>query len=329
MPYCQGFDYDVFLSYAHRNNWDKWVTDLHEVLKLRLAEALYQDAAIWRDDGGLDGKLVDEGIQAALANSAVFVAVVSGAYLNSKYCCDIELPAFRHPHFPNKIREYSRILSIAYEIPEEKPVESWPEPLRATQFVKFHSPDGPFIRTPRRDPKEDYWRAVEELVRKIKAVLLELKKGAAGAEVAVLAPPVTSAAPAAKPLAFKARWRRPNVHITYQRRDKGRADTLANGLTPRCEVVTLLPHDAAVERQQRHLQNADGHILLFDAPDIPWAEDQTLASLRIAAEQGRPRRVGLLADSLDEFSVRSEMIYPILPANGGTDAFVSAIGEGN
>jgi hypothetical protein len=63
--FCQDFKYDLFISYAHLNNQKPgsqdqgWVTDLHETLRVRLAEKLYVQPAIWRDTGGLDGKVLD------------------------------------------------------------------------------------------------------------------------------------------------------------------------------------------------------------------------------------------------------------------------------
>ena len=113
------------------------MTDLHETLRVRLAEKLYVQPAIWRDTGGLDGKVLDAGIREALENSAVFLAVVSGAFLASKYCVPVELAGFRHPRFPLVIRGRSRIVVVAYEGPTETPRSTWPAqaPGRALRSV--------------------------------------------------------------------------------------------------------------------------------------------------------------------------------------------------
>ena len=111
MSYCQGFQYDIFISYANNDNNFGWINDLHEVLDKRLPEDLYQKPKIWRDNGGLDGKPIDAGIKEALENSAVFLAVGSGAYLSSKYCVPIELAGFHHRHFPDIVRDFSRVVT--------------------------------------------------------------------------------------------------------------------------------------------------------------------------------------------------------------------------
>ena len=90
MSIVPDFAYDVFISYAHVNDQriaeddQGWVTDLHDVLSKKLLEEMRVRPKIWRDEGGLDGKQIHQGIEAALQSSAVFLAVVSAAYLESE-----------------------------------------------------------------------------------------------------------------------------------------------------------------------------------------------------------------------------------------------------
>jgi hypothetical protein len=325
MGYCQDFDHDIFISYAHADNWDHWIDDLHNALKARLPEDMFKPPEIWIDAGGLDGKTIDGGIQSALQSSACLVAVVSGAFLYSTYCVPIEVSNFRHPHFPPVIRDVSRVISVAYRIPDEHPIPSWPELLRGVQAVRFDSPAGPHLRPPRRDPSSLYWIAMEDLVRKIMVVLKELKKGLGGAEVATMEPP--AALPTnggVRKTAYQAVWK-PKVHVTYDRTDKSQTDKLVGDLASDCELVTVLPRDSSPERRARYLQNADGHILMFNRSQIDWAEDLAPESVAIAAEQGRPKRVGLLSDCPDEFAVHSPIITPITPGVDGLKAFVSTL----
>jgi hypothetical protein len=338
VAFCQDFDYDVFVSYAHLNNakaasLDKgWVTDLHEALRVKLAEKLYVQPAIWRDEGGLDGKVLDDGIRQALENSAVFLAVVSGAFLASNYCVPIELGGFRHPRFPLVIRGSSRIVVVAYEGPKETPRSTWPEQIRDVPCVAFcdEFDDGSsrlYTRPQHSDPDEPYWRRLDELVRHLRSVLTEVKKGLSGAEVSTLAPPAPVAAPKPAP-AWQMRWQKPMVHITYLSSVKARADQLANELRARC-TVTLLAAEAANEKRQRmYMQNADGQILLFNCSDLGWAEEQALESLNVATQQGRPKRLAICADEscVNDFGIRSEFVVPI--ANGGqaADEFIASLG---
>src|SRR5882724_3313533 len=236
MGYCQDFDHDIFISYAHADNWDGWIGDLHEALKGRLLEDMYKEPQIWRDvTGGLDGKTIDGGITKALENSAVLIAVASGAFLNSTYCVPIEVEGFKHPHFPAVIRELSRIVTVVYKIPEESPIAKWPKLLGGVQAVRFDSPAGPHLKPPRRDPSTAYWQAMEDLAHKIMAVLRELKKGMGGAEVASMEPPVVVLATSpVRRTAYQAVWK-PNIHVTYDRKDKTRADQLSMDLSGQCE----------------------------------------------------------------------------------------------
>ena len=339
MGFCQDFKYDLFISYAHLNNQrpgslDKgWVTDLHEVLRLRLAEKLFVEPAIWRDAGGLDGKVLDDGIREALENSAVFLAVVSGAFLASKYCLPVELAGFKHPRFPLVVRDRSRIVVVAYEGERETPRANWPPQLRDVPCVPFcdDAADGSstlYTRPQLSDPDEPYWKRLEHLVRHLKEILFEAQKGLTGAEISSLAPPPPVAAK--PPAAWQSRWQKPLVHITFQSPDRPQADRLATELGERC-VVTLLAGDETNERRQRtYLQNSDGQILLFKCSDVGWAEEQALRALNLATEQGRPKRLAICTDPscVQEFGLRSDFVMPLASGGAGSiDAFIASLGQ--
>ena len=51
MAYAPGFDVDVFISYAHKNNEKGWVTALDDYLTRRIPEFLEHQAnvVVWRD----------------------------------------------------------------------------------------------------------------------------------------------------------------------------------------------------------------------------------------------------------------------------------------
>jgi len=87
MTYVPGLQNDLFVSYAHGDNADGWVTTLHERLKIRLRELLGVSPTIWRDDRRL-GREMDfsDEIQKEVASTAVVIAVVSPSYLASAYC---------------------------------------------------------------------------------------------------------------------------------------------------------------------------------------------------------------------------------------------------
>lgn len=81
------FDYDLFISYSHRDNGDGWVDRFHARLKNRLGVELGREPSIWRDAKRLDGgDYFDDEIAQALARSKVLLSIISPSYLNSQYC---------------------------------------------------------------------------------------------------------------------------------------------------------------------------------------------------------------------------------------------------
>ena len=322
MSYCPGLDYDIFISYAHVNNNFQWVDDLEEVLSARLPEEMSQQPAIWRDKGGLDGKRIDEGISKALKNSAVFLAIGSGAFLRSEYCIETELANFGREDLPVTIGEYCRVITVIYEEPGDQPISKWPQRLRESQAVRFATArDGPLPRV-KRDPEVPYWKAMEELVRKIMAVLEELKRR--GKEPAPMRPiKQASTGEATVTTAYRAQ-RKPSVHLTYDRAQRIEANSLASKLELLCEVVSLLPSDSP--NQMSHLPYSDGHILLYDCEDVDrWANELARESVATGLERGRPRRIGLCTGCAEDFPVRSSHISVIPPGDDGLASFVSAL----
>src|SRR5437773_8308726 len=110
-----GFQYDLFISYAHANNQYGWITEFQEDLSNLLWEQLGSQPRIWWDTPGLDGQAVHEGIRQAVYESAVFVPISSIAYLASAYCGPFELQpfaTFQHPVFPLVVGTYKRIVVV-------------------------------------------------------------------------------------------------------------------------------------------------------------------------------------------------------------------------
>ena len=97
------------------------------VLSKKLLEEMRVRPKIWRDEGGLDGREVHQGIEEALHSSAVFLAVVSAAYLESEYC-NRELHSFlQQPatRFPLIVRGHKRLVTVVYDSEEELPRGGW------------------------------------------------------------------------------------------------------------------------------------------------------------------------------------------------------------
>jgi hypothetical protein len=213
----------------------------------------------------------------------------------------------------------------ACDTEEDAPRTSWPEQLRGVPCVAFADGGiGLYARTARLDPAHPYWQRVDNLARHIAEVLSEIRKGLTGVEISQLSTPGTVPQKPAAP--WQKRWQKPRVHITFLSADRPRADRLAGELQDRCDV-SLLPADATDERRQRrYLENSDGQILLFDCANRPWAEDQALQSMTVAAEQGRPRRLALATDAVcvGDFAIKSDFVVPLSDGNLA-QAFVSSL----
>ena len=93
VPGCKA---DVFISYAHRDNADGWVTRVKEKLTAKLNPFLSGRAEVWFDDRIAPGVYFKEEIQQKLKDIPIFIAVVSPSYLDSQFCILHELEWFQN-----------------------------------------------------------------------------------------------------------------------------------------------------------------------------------------------------------------------------------------
>lgn len=223
-----GDRYSVFVSYAHIDNLPLpgadtgWVSCLSECLEKRLTQRMGVESRIWFDEYELRGNhAVTPEIEAKVARSETFVAVLSPGYLNSTWCRR-ELEIFREQvgevsskrifvvEIDNIDRQTRHDLSIGDV--GEYPFWFWDRNKRMKQFG---------IPAPRKEEGE-YYSRVFELAEDVASALQEFHRsgGASG----------TSKAGAP------------------DRQDGGKSVVLA-------EVT----HDLEVEREQlrRHLEQAD------------------------------------------------------------------------
>lgn len=96
MSYIPGCSADVFISYAHRDNLDGWVTRLKKKLTEKLNPFLSGRAEVWFDDRIAPGVYFKDEIQQKLKDTAIFIAVVSPSYLYSEFSIIHELDWFQN-----------------------------------------------------------------------------------------------------------------------------------------------------------------------------------------------------------------------------------------
>src|SRR5260370_42360104 len=93
------YEYEVFISYAHRDNTPPpgrqqgWVTKFDEFLEHFLTEWLGKEPRIWRDNMIRGSDVITDTIFIPLPRVAVMLTIVSPNYLGSQWCAT-ELDAF-------------------------------------------------------------------------------------------------------------------------------------------------------------------------------------------------------------------------------------------
>lgn len=139
MAQSSGYDYDIFISYAHNDNYGfgerpGWVDVFEDWLFNWLNKRRgLTDLKIWRDKERMHGNTVfDDAIQNALDSSAVFLALTSHNYLKSDYCRK-ELRRFHEYHDQQRgglrVSDSSRLFNILlHNIPYQK----WPAEYQGT-----------------------------------------------------------------------------------------------------------------------------------------------------------------------------------------------------
>lgn len=84
------FDYDLFISYAHKDNekltaeQKGWIDLFHRALEIRLGQLLKKkEPAIWCDPELRGSNVFTEEITERLATSAIFISIISPYYVRS------------------------------------------------------------------------------------------------------------------------------------------------------------------------------------------------------------------------------------------------------
>lgn len=141
MPYVDGFEYDLFISYAHVNNQHGWVQAFHDDLCAGLNEVLgRKDASrVFFDARELPpAKRVTPHIRKTVSQSAVLLLVGSTGYLESDWCRQ-EREIFLESIGDDEAAD-GRIYLVLYD---ELPLKQRPDPLHElVGFAFFEDRDG-------------------------------------------------------------------------------------------------------------------------------------------------------------------------------------------
>lgn len=144
MALIPGYEYDIFISYAHADNasetseGDGWIDQFYQYLETKLSKHS-ENIKIWWDSKQLDGSQVfDKTIKHAIDNSAIMVCLNSRRYAESDYC-QKELQHFRKKAAGEEtgllVGDRSRIINVLlFNIH----YDDWLSEFEGTSGFKFH-----------------------------------------------------------------------------------------------------------------------------------------------------------------------------------------------
>lgn len=191
MSEVDGFDFDIFISYSHDDNYPLtgnlgWVDQFHDVLEnwLQRRRGLKQ-LSIWRDKALQGNTRFDTAIENKINSTALFFVLHSVNYEQSDYCKK-ELDCFtrnngRRPGGLN-VGEQSRIFHILLN---NFPHQQWPKQLAGTSGFAMHDAKSDQSLGDFTAPSKDaFQEQLREIVDATEAILKEMATTAVNSEVA-------------------------------------------------------------------------------------------------------------------------------------------------
>ncbi|SRX73672.1 toll/interleukin-1 receptor domain-containing protein [Aequorivita antarctica] len=148
MALIPGYEYDIFISYAHVDNLafpgqlEGWIKQFYQNLNVMLAKRFgrMDMVKIWWDSKKLDGSvLFDDSIEEGIKKSAIMICLNSPGYIQSPYCkqeLDIFYKKSQSEKAGLKIANRSRIINVLLN---NIPFSQWPEELAGTSGFPFHN----------------------------------------------------------------------------------------------------------------------------------------------------------------------------------------------
>ncbi len=147
MALIPGYEYDIFISYAHVDNIafpgqkDGWIEQFYKNLNLMLAKRSGRlgIVKIWWDNKKLDGSvLFDQSIEEGINKSAIMICLNSPGYIASDYCkqeLDFFYKKAQKEKTGLKVADRSRIINVLLN---NIPHTQWPTELSGTSGFPFH-----------------------------------------------------------------------------------------------------------------------------------------------------------------------------------------------
>ena len=190
-----GFEYDIFISYRHKDNkYDHWVTDFVGDLRKELEATFKDDISIYFDENQDDGLLESHDVEESLTSKLkclIFIPIISQTYCDPRsYAWTKEFLTFKNfaqnDHWGLKIKlpngnAASRILPIKIndlDQEDRKLLEQELGPIRSIDFIYKSGGVNRPLRHHEEDPRSnsnhtlyrDQINKVAHAIKKIPAV---------------------------------------------------------------------------------------------------------------------------------------------------------------
>lgn len=302
--YLPGFAADVFISYSHIDDLpfgeegNRWVTEFHRNLDIRVRAYLGRAATIWRDRklGGSD--VFSEEIAAQLRGTGILLSVLTPSYIRSEWC-HRELQTFIEAAQESGGIEVGRKKRIIKVVKIPVPHSEVPEILDSVLGHEFYHIDfgtelvREFHLDPSTEARREYWAKLDDVAQEIRVLfesILELStpKSSAQGDAALVYLAATSS-------------------DLQDQRDILRRELQARGHTILPENPLPWKSDQLAEAISRDLGRSQFSIHLIGARYgmVPEGESRSIVELQteLAARQPGPRRLLWMPPGL---SVRDE-----------------------
>ncbi|MDJ0841978.1 MAG: toll/interleukin-1 receptor domain-containing protein [Acidobacteriota bacterium] len=296
MAYVPGFEYDIFISYAHVDNSefsDHWVDHFQKWLQ-GLVDSNHGRPGrvrIWRDTRDMGaGRIIDDTVEHGLNNSAVMVALLSRGYVTSDYCLK-EWNMFQEiigrDAYGSRIDTWSRQFPVMLR---NLPPEQWPPNAGEKMFVSMHDAVHPEkLGNPLEIGSPPFREAMSNLSENL-WFMLEAFKQRADAKAAEPQPAPASESESTGPKIFLARAN-DTLHETFHH--------LKDGLEHEgIRIVTDIPppHEdrAHEERVIQELADCDLSIHLMDhlpGRAVEGNPETTYAHAQLHLAEGKTHRL--------------------------------------
>ena len=193
-------NYDVFISYAHNDNYslraeDRWVVKFHEALFFWLRDFMKRPPNIFYDEVEMTGNnILTPKIETALTNSKVLIPIVSSYYLQSEWC-KRELEFFKK-QYDSDAQSRSRLFPIIKTPLATNEEESLKTLLNDNLYGKFYSYDITGKILQKFDPifggdhEQKFFLLINDLARQIAEFIKEIEIEPPDDDVVVIEPTV-------------------------------------------------------------------------------------------------------------------------------------------